>query len=288
MNRRTALTALIGLLVGGSAYAADLDMSRAAAIDESSIKIEALDETPSDPGPVIDPSGPVINPPGPVIGPDGPFSPGGTDDGGIIPGGDGGPSIDDIINNIGNIVNIADQVMTIIDKNRPVVDININYANAVPMGTTHWTQLQGWSKPATRKYSLTAKNVKGQSALDVTYQVHWTYGGNLNGRGKFLTGVTIEPLAVTVPWSHKLDMKAEVPESTIVNVGTAQDPVAGMQVQLKWTISSPFSSSTQKVVYYVQGDGLLQEIGQPFTRGAEEKSARQTGELREKMADVKF
>ena len=178
---------------------------------------------------------------------------------------------------------------TIIDKNKAVVNINVTYAAAVPFGTTHWTQLQGWSKPATKKYSFSAKNILGNESLKVIYQVHWTYGGNFQGKGKFLTGVTIEPLDVSVPWSYTVDLKAEVPDSTIANVGTSEDPVASMQVQLKWSIKPTFGHAvSQKVIYYVQGDGLIQEIGAPFTKGTEEKSGRKAGELQQKFENVKF
>jgi hypothetical protein len=61
-----------------------------------------------------------------------------------------------------------------------------------------------------------------------------------------------------------------------------------MQVQLKWKVSTTFQSTDQKVIYYVQGDGLMQEIGTPFKKGLEEKSDRQLGELNQKFENVKF
>jgi len=286
MKKQVAMTALLGMFINAGAYASDTDPKQGFEIDASSMKIEIVD----DGGPITG-DGPVIAPTGPVLPGAGHGSGGGIPSIPGIPGisGDGGgPSIDDIVDSIGNIVNLADQVWSIIEKNSPVVDINVTYANAVPYGTTHWTQLQGWSKPATRKYSFSASGISGQKAMEIVYQVHWTYGGNLGGRGKFLTGVTIEPLSISVPWSHKVTLKAEVPESTVTNVGTSQDPIAAMQVQLTWTVSSPISSKTQKVIYYVQGDGLMQEVGSPFTKGAEAKSARQNAELSQKFENVKF
>ena len=53
-------------------------------------------------------------------------------------------------------MNLVEKIWNIIEKNQPVVNITTNYANAVPLGTSHWTQLQCWSKPATG--SLLLKN----------------------------------------------------------------------------------------------------------------------------------
>jgi hypothetical protein len=61
-----------------------------------------------------------------------------------------------------------------------------------------------------------------------------------------------------------------------------------MQVQLRWKVSSTFSSVDKKVIYYVQGDGLMEELGTPFTKGMEVKSDRQIAEIREQLGNVKF
>ena len=58
-------------------------------------------------------------------------------------------------------------------------------------------------------------------------------------------------------------------DSTIANVGTSADPVASMQVQLRWTVHTAVKDITSKAIYYVQGDGLLQEIGTPFKNAVE-------------------
>ncbi len=294
MQKKLAITVFISALFTSGAYAQQYD-AKYYTLDESSIKIEQVDERggsighTGNGGPVINPPIPASNqlpkpPEGPVINP----PVGGTDPG--TPG-EGGANFDGINQTIGiidNIVNLADKIWTILDKNRPVVTITTTYANAVPYGTSHWTQLQGWSKPSTKKYAFSIKNGLGSEVVKVVYQVHWTHSGNFQGKGKFLTGVTIEPLTVTAPWGYKVDLMAEVPDSTVANVGTHEDPIASMQVQLKWKVSTTFSSVDQKVIYYVQGDGLIQEIGTPFKKGLEEKSGRQISELSDKLQNVKF
>ncbi len=211
-----------------------------------------------------------------------------TDMGGAIPGYTSGAAVgpmigfndtvkqlDGAIGAISNIVNLGEKIWTVIEKNQPVVDVTTKYANAVPSGITAWTQLQGWSRPATKKYSFSQKNGFGCEVVKVIYQVQYTHSGNLDGKGKFLTGVSIEPLSITAAWAYKVTLASEVPDSTIANVGTSTDPVASMQVQLRWTTHTALKDMTCKAIYYVQGDGLLQELGTPFENAKEIKALQE-------------
>lgn len=224
------------------------------------------------------PSGPQINPP--VNGP-GPVTPGSPLD-----------QINGTIGMLDNVVNLVDKIFTLIAKNQPVVNINVNYANAVPFGTSHWTQLQGWSRPSTKKYAFVMKNLYGGEVVKVMYQVHWTHSGNFNGVGKFLTGVTVEPLSVTASWGYNVDLTAEVPDSTVANVGTSANPIASMQVQLKWKVHTIVKDIQQKAIYYVQGDGLMQQIATPFSEGinieAQKMEQQKLDAVTEQLTNVKF
>jgi len=193
-----------------------------------------------------------------------------------------------ILGTLDRIVNLVDKVWTLIQKNQPVTSSKVNYANAVPAGITHWTQLQGWSKPSVKRYEFSAKGLTGIKTVKVVYQVHWTHGGNYQGKGKYLTGVSVEPIKVSVPWGYSVDLSAAVPDSTVANVGTSEDPVASMQVQLTWRIATAFKVVEEKAVYYLQGDGYIQEIGTPFARGKAAKQARLTKELERKAEAIKF
>lgn len=169
----------------------------------------------------------------------------------------GGRSAIDVAN---DIVNLVDKVIDIIKEGQPVVDVDVNYANAVPSGIDCWTDLQGWSDPQIERYSLTMENLYGMKVVDVVYQVHYIFGGNYYGTGQYLTGVTVEPISVDVMWGYNLDMTAVVPDSTIVNVGSSDDPVAAMQLQLKWKVHNPIEDRQGKYIYYMRGDGVFQDL----------------------------
>lgn len=179
-----------------------------------------------------------------------------------IPKPDGGG--DDSALVLDQIINIATKVWRIIEENKPVVDVKTQYAVAVPSGTTTWGQLAGWRPPKGEVYELLAKNGYGSQVVRVRYQVLRTFGGSVRGKGRYLTGVTVEPLLVEVAWKYKLTLRAEVPESSVVNAGSHEDPVAAMLVKLYWHIETPIKDSQGQGVYYVTGDGRFQEIGRPF------------------------
>jgi hypothetical protein len=165
------------------------------------------------------------------------------------------------------IINIGQKIWKIIVDNKPVVDVKTQYATALPKGSTGWQDIGGWHPPVGTVYNLTAKNAYGIKAIDVTYEVLRTYGGSYQGKGKYLTAVTIATpeSGVNVLWGYHFSMETAVPDTSIVNVGTSQDPVAGMMVTLSWHISTPIKDSQGQGLYFLQGDGAYKEIGGAFT-----------------------
>lgn len=214
---------------------------------------------------------------GPMV-PTPPAPPGGGTTPGLppFPGGDLGGGIgEDPITTIDRIVNLAKKIFDIIKENQPVIDITTSYANAIPDAITHWTQLAGWSQPATTNYAFYAKNMYGSRVITCKYQVIRQYAGNYKGKGKFLTSVTVQPLEVSASWGYKFGMKFEAP--SVSNVGSSEDPVASMLARLNWSIDTVLKHEQGTSVYYLQGDGAFRELGGPFKNESRE-TARQTVE----------
>ena len=176
------------------------------------------------------------------------------------------PGVGDVVPVLDSIVNLGLKIWKIIEDNKPVVDVKTQYATALPEGIKSWTQMSGWQRPKGTIYQLTAKNAYGGQVINLRYQVLRTSGGNYKGTGKYLTAVTVEPLLVEVAWGYHFSLQASVPDTSVVNVGTSESPVAAMMAQLGWRISTAVKDSQGKGIYYLQGDGLYQEIGGPFKR----------------------
>ncbi len=177
-----------------------------------------------------------------------------------------------MIPELDQIINIGQKIWKIIADNQPVVDVKTQYATALPKGVTGWQDIAGWHPPVGTIYNLTAKNAYGMTMINVRYQVLRTYGGSYNGKGKFLTAVTVEPLLVEVGWAYHFTMSASVPDTSIVNVGTSADPVAGMMATLNWQISTVIKNSSGQGEYFLQGDGAYKEVGGPFASQSLDKA----------------
>jgi len=178
------------------------------------------------------------------------------------------PGVGDVIPILDSIVNLGEKIWKIINDNKPVVNVKVQYASALPEGITSWAQMAGWSRPKGTIYELTAKNAYGMQVIKLRYQVLRTIGGNYKGTGKYLTAVTVEPLLVEVAWGYHFNLDANVPDSSIVNVGTSEAPVAAMTTQLGWRIGTAIKDSQGKSLYYLQGDGVYETIGGPFKNGS--------------------
>lgn len=263
MKNFLAITAATVLISACGVSAAETNDRAYFSVDEKSITIEEIKDDGALPSAAVQPDARIELP-------------------SVTPAKDGGLAVAE------GLVNLAEKIWAIIEKNQPVVNVTTKYANAVPAGTTHWSQLQGWSRPASKRYTFNVRNVYGMDVVKVIYQVSWTYGGNVGGKGKFLTGVTVEPISVTTAWGFKVDLVSEVPDLTIANVGTYEDPVAAMQVQLKWTVHSVINDVTSKAIYYVEGNGFMQEIGSPFRNSQQASADKKADAITLRLSDVAF
>lgn len=165
---------------------------------------------------------------------------------------------------IENIVNIAQKVWGMVVANKPVVNVDSKYAVALPKGITTPGELSGWSKPKSYLISFYFENLYGIDVISVSYKITYVYGGNYNGKGKYLAGVWAIPVSIDVLWGFKFNMHASVPDSTVVNVGTASNPIAALQLKVSWSASSFLKEINGTAVYYIQGDGYFEELASPF------------------------
>jgi len=107
--------------------------------DAEASELLGLDVAPSIPTPV-----PPLPTPMPA-----PFPAPGT--GTPVPGSDYGTGVTDVT---GQIVNLAKSLWDIVVENRPVVNIAIDNASALPVGVTAWTQLSSWQVPKGKAYRV--------------------------------------------------------------------------------------------------------------------------------------
>jgi hypothetical protein len=162
------------------------------------------------------------------------------------------------ISDITDIINIGKQIWTIVEAGKPVSNITINQATAVPKGVTDWTALAGWQAPQSHTYQTSMQNMYGFNVIQFSYRVMFTPGGAYKGKGHYLANVTVDPSDVYVAWGYTFNAQVTIP--SITNAGTAASPTAAAEILVKWDIDTVMNHIEQSASYYARGDGTFQAL----------------------------
>ncbi|QDK46348.1 hypothetical protein DOM22_14825 [Bdellovibrio sp. ZAP7] len=162
------------------------------------------------------------------------------------------------LSSIGEVVNIGKTVWEIIQAGKPVTSSKFDTANALPSGVKCWTDLQGWSGPQYRTYNVQYKNGFDMVVVDFTYRVMYTTNGTVKGVGRYITNATILPADLSVAWGFEFNVQANIP--SVTNIGTTQNPIAAMQMNLHWTLDSTVSHQESTQSYFVTGEGVFEAL----------------------------
>lgn len=162
------------------------------------------------------------------------------------------------------IVMAGAKVWNVIMDNRPTADLASAYASAIPGFYFNWDNLKDWRK-VSKKYRYTIDNKLQGRAVDITYEVAYYYGsiptpGAEGLKGHYLANFTVKPLEINLKWGWKVGL--EVSMSDPMNVGTAAEPVAWLNADLKWRYAKPLSTKPKIGINSLSVDGLgtLSEI----------------------------
>lgn len=164
----------------------------------------------------------------------------------------------DPISKARDIINLGKEIWDIVQQNRPITKYESNYATAVPASVTDWRDLSDWQIPRSVLVSVAYKNLFGAEVVKFAYRILYTYGGKLDDKGLYLTNATIVPHNLKVSWGYSVDAKVDVP--SVINVGNRANPIAGMEMLLRWTVSTALKETTETSSYFIRGDGALKDI----------------------------
>ncbi|MCB0384098.1 MAG: hypothetical protein KDD43_01800 [Bdellovibrionales bacterium] len=153
------------------------------------------------------------------------------------------------------IINMGKKIWEIVKANKPVVEIKTKTANALPKGIQCWDQLESWNFPKAETYKVVYKNLMGIEVVRFTFRVIFTYGGQYQGKGKYITNATIVPADVNVVWGYTFGANVKI--NQVVNLGTKQNPKAGMEMNLDWMVKTPLVENRKTSTYFLSGEGEL-------------------------------
>ncbi len=154
---------------------------------------------------------------------------------------------------LSQIVNIGKKVWKVIVDNKPVVNVELSRASAVPNGIQSWMEMENWRDPVARKYQVIYKNLYGIKVVNFEFMVTYAYNGQVDGRGRYLSEVGFVPSTVTVVWMYNFNVTSQVVRT--VNVGTTDNPIAGIELNLNWVVKTPLKEDRRSNNFYIRGDG---------------------------------
>ncbi len=159
---------------------------------------------------------------------------------------------------VDRIINIGKKIWAIVEAGRPVVNVKVDTANALPSGVKCWDELEGWQAPTSKLYQVAYQNGFGSTVISYDFRVSFISGGSYKGQGQYITLASVQPANIYVSWGFKLDAVATVP--MVFNQGTHVAPLAGMQLAMNWKVSSPITEIQQAENFFINGTGLLQKM----------------------------
>lgn len=161
------------------------------------------------------------------------------------------------------IINIGKKVWTVVAAGEPQVNLSSDVATALPATAPDqrlcWTELENWQPPQSRVYQVVFRNLYNIEVVRLEYRVLFIAGGSYQGVGRYIGYAAIQPTVnTTVSWGFNLKAEAKAP--AVFNMGTKTNPVAGMSLEIQYTVKSGLKTATGSKVYFISGTGTFEEL----------------------------
>lgn len=156
---------------------------------------------------------------------------------------------------VDKVINIGQKIWSVVEKGRPVSSYTSSKATALPQNAARWEQLSNWQAPKSKVISVVYKNLYGIEVVRFTYRIVLLYGGTVDGVGRYIGYAAVEPLEMTTAYMYTFNAKASV--EAVYNMGSTKDPLAGMILNINWTIETVLKKSTVTHTYNLDGLGNI-------------------------------
>lgn len=176
----------------------------------------------------------------------------------------------------GAIVNGGVQAWNVINSGAPDASLSSSYASAIPGFSFNWANYSGWKKKEV-VYTYTVTNLMQVDVIKIKYAVSFFYNGqNLTSASKpstdpvsvlaqrnpvaghYITNFTVRPLAMNVKWGWKFSLNVRM--SDPMNIASSENPVAYLQSDLNYIVSTPFSTNGAMWTYGADGLGNFKDL----------------------------
>jgi hypothetical protein len=159
---------------------------------------------------------------------------------------------------IEKIINLGEKIWQLIERGRPSVSAQGAKATALPQGVECWNEMEGWQEPVAQAYEVSYKNLYGTEVVKFRFLVTQLFGGSYKGAGKYIASAQVLPTKVNVKWGF--DFTAEAVVDNILNMGTKQNPHAGIQMKVNWRVKNVFQDLQEAEVFFLNADGAIKKV----------------------------
>ena len=168
-----------------------------------------------------------------------------------------------VIGVIDKIVALGQKIWNIVEKGKPVVKMDVNRKiDVVPLSKENKPlqvfELENWTYPETKSFKVEYKNGFGSKVIQFTYTVYYQHSGQYDGKGSYLANVNVTASNVSVKWGFDFNANSEF--GSLTNIGSLNEPVAGVTFNINYVASSVFSNVRASNSFFVTGKGDLKAL----------------------------
>lgn len=165
------------------------------------------------------------------------------------------PELDQAELVVDKVINIGTKIWKVIEKGTPVLTYSQTTGSAVPQNTKSWTDLENYKEPVTRVMKVSYKNFAFGEVVHFVYRVILVAGGSYHGVGSYIGYAAVEPIEMTPSYLYKLTATASI--DNVYNKGTSANPVAGMVLTVRWSVSTIMSPLIGSHTFFLDGNGAI-------------------------------
>lgn len=148
---------------------------------------------------------------------------------------------------------VARAVWKIIEGNQASVNLSSQRLSILPVDARERDQVAGFKRPITRAFTVRLKNPYGMEVVKYNYSVSFSYGGNVNGRGRYIENLNVIHSEVKVMWGFNLE--AEFVTGRIENHGTRSNPIAAIPAEVRWKVKNVLTNVRKSNAFWISGNG---------------------------------
>ncbi len=168
-----------------------------------------------------------------------------------------------IIEQTEEIVALGEDIYTLVQKGKPNVNIDSAPISVLPMnsnktGPMSTLDMSNWKEPMVKKFRIKTKNYLGATTVDFAWKVIFSYGGQLDGNGAFITGASIKPEHIKVLFGYDLTVNYSL--QSISNTGTRDFPIAQAVIDLDFKIETVLQTTMKGQSYLISGQGNIKTL----------------------------